>query len=47
MKNLKILGVQIYYCKEGIEVRQLVFRSADIYCQIVNNLFLCNIVILY
>ena len=28
-------------------MRQLVFRSADIYCQIVNNLYLRNVVILY
>ncbi len=35
------------YCKEGTEMRQLVFRSADVYCQIVNNLYLRNIVILY
>ena len=28
-------------------MRQLVFRSADVYCQIVNNLYLRNVVILY
>ncbi len=28
-------------------MRQLGFRSADVYCQIVNNLSLHNIVILY
>ncbi len=27
-----------YYCIEGIEMRQLAFRSADFYCQNVNNL---------
>jgi hypothetical protein len=28
-------------------MRQLVLRSADVYCQITNNLYLCNDVILY
>jgi hypothetical protein len=32
---------------EGTELRQLVFSSADIYCQIVNNLYLRNVIILY
>ncbi len=27
-----------YYCIEGIEMRQLAFRSADVYCQNLNNL---------
>ncbi len=27
-------------------MRQLVFRAADIYCQIVNNAYLCNVIIL-
>ncbi len=35
---------QLYY-KEGTEMRQLVFKSADIYCQNLNNLNLRNIVI--
>jgi hypothetical protein len=26
------------YCIEGIEMRQLAFRSADVYCQNINNL---------
>jgi hypothetical protein len=26
------------YCIEGIEMRQLAFRSADIYCQNITNL---------
>ncbi len=26
------------YCIEGIEMRQLAFRSADFYCQNINNL---------
>ncbi len=34
-----------YYCKEGTEMRQLVFGSADVYCQNLNNLNLRNIVI--
>ncbi len=33
------------YCMEGTKMRQLVFRSADIYCQNLNNLNLRNIVI--
>jgi hypothetical protein len=28
----------VRYCVEGIEMRQLAFRSADIYCQKLNNL---------
>ncbi len=26
-----------YYCIEGIEMRQLAFRSADVYCQNLHN----------
>jgi hypothetical protein len=33
------------YCVEGIERRQLAFRSADVYCQNLNNLNLRNIII--
>ncbi len=47
--NLKVLFSQnkfyCNYCKEGTEMRQLVFRSADVYCQNLNNLYLHNIVI--
>ncbi len=35
------------YCKQGTEMRQLVCMSADVYCQITNNFYLCNIIILY
>ncbi len=34
-----------FYSKEGTEMRQLVFRSADVYCQNLDNLNLRNIVI--
>jgi hypothetical protein len=34
-----------FYCMEGTEMRQLVFRSADVYCQNLNNLNLRNIII--
>ncbi len=38
-------NVAYLYCKEGTEMRQLVFRSTDVYCQNLNNLNLHNIVI--
>jgi hypothetical protein len=28
----------MFYCVEGTKMRQLVFRSADVYCQKLNNL---------
>ncbi len=36
-----------YYCIEGIEMRQLVFWSADVYCQNLNNLKSTLTLILY
>jgi hypothetical protein len=35
------------YCKQGTEMRQLVCMSADVYCQITNNFYLRNSIILY
>jgi hypothetical protein len=42
--ELPSIGLSLY-CKEGTEMRQLVFRSADVYCQNLNKLNLRNIVI--
>ncbi len=33
-----VLARLAWYCIEGIEMRQLAFRSADVYCQNLNNL---------
>jgi hypothetical protein len=35
------------YWKQGTKMTQLVFRSADIYCQITNNHFYAAMIVLY
>jgi hypothetical protein len=30
-------GQKLFNCNKGIEMRQLAFRSADVYCQNINN----------
>jgi hypothetical protein len=42
-----IISLVSEYCKQGTEMRQLVCMSADVYCQITNNFYLRNNIILY
>jgi hypothetical protein len=40
-------NICLIYCMEGTERRQLVFRSADVYCQNINNLNCTLVLFLY
>ncbi len=43
----EIVNICHIYCMEGTKRRQLVFRSADVYCQNINNLKCTLVLFLY